>query len=72
MNEHMNKSFFSFVSDYRIQLAKDLMTAPKTRNMPIVDLALEVGFKSKSSFYNVFKKNTQMTPSQFKKTVASQ
>lgn len=69
INGQMNQNFFSFVNNYRIQLAKKLMTEQETRNMPIVELAVEVGFKSKSSFYDAFKKATQMTPTQFKKSV---
>jgi len=69
INGQMNQRFFSFVNGYRIQLAKDLMTDPKTSKMAIVDLAMEVGFKSKSSFYDAFKNETQMTPTQFKKTL---
>lgn len=68
INGQMNQNFFSFVNNYRIQLAKKLLVDPETRNMPIVELAVEVGFKSKSSFYDAFKKATQMTPTQFKKT----
>jgi AraC-like DNA-binding protein len=67
INGQMHQRFFSFVNNYRIQLAKELMAAPKTRKMAIVDLAVEVGFKSKSSFYDAFKKTMQMTPTQFKK-----
>jgi AraC-like DNA-binding protein len=67
INGQMNQNFFSFVNNYRIQLAKKLLTDPASRNMPIVELAVEVGFKSKSSFYDAFKKATQMTPTQFKK-----
>ena len=70
INGQMNQRFFSFVNSYRIQLAKDLMADPETSKMAIVDLALEVGFKSKSSFYDAFKKVTQMTPTQFKKGLA--
>lgn len=69
INGQMNQRFFSFVNSYRIQLAKDLMSDPKTSKMAIVDLAVEVGFKSKSSFYDAFKKMTQMTPTQFKKNL---
>jgi AraC-like DNA-binding protein len=67
INGQMNQRFFSFVNNYRIGLAKELMADPKTRKMAIVDLAVEVGFKSKSSFYDAFKKVTQITPTQFKK-----
>ena len=71
INERLNKNFFSFISGYRIERAKALITAPNTRDMPIVELALEVGFKSKSSFYKAFKKETGMTPTEFKKGLAS-
>jgi AraC-like DNA-binding protein len=37
--------------------------------MAIVDLAMEVGFKSKSSFYDAFKKVARITPTQFKKSL---
>lgn len=67
LNGQMNQNFFSFVNNYRIQLAKALLSDPKTQNTPIVELAVEVGFKSKSSFYDAFNKATQMTPTQFKK-----
>ncbi len=71
INEQMNQRFFSFVNNYRIQLAKELLADPKTSKMAIVDLAMEVGFKSKSSFYDAFKKVTQLTPTQFKKELQS-
>ncbi len=70
INSQMNQNFFSFVNSYRIQMAKALMSDPETQNMPIVELAVEVGFKSKSSFYDAFKKATQMTPTQFKKSLS--
>lgn len=69
INGQMNQRFYSFVNNYRVQLAKELLADPKTSKMAIVDLALEVGFKSKSSFYDAFKKVTQMTPTQFKKSL---
>jgi len=67
LNGQMNQNFFSFVNNYRIQMAKALLSDPETQNTPIVELAVEVGFKSKSSFYDAFNKATQMTPTQFKK-----
>lgn len=69
INGQMNQNFFSFVNNYRIQLAKRLLLDPKTSSMPIVELTFEVGFQSKSSFYEAFKKVTNMTPTQFKKSV---
>ena len=68
INGQMNQNFFSFVNNYRIQLAKRMLLDPKTSAMPIVELAFEVGFQSKSAFYESFKRATNMTPTQFKKT----
>jgi len=68
INGQMNQRFFSFVNNYRVQLAKELLTNPDTNKMAIVDLAMEAGFKSKSSFYDAFKKATGVTPTQFKKS----
>ena len=70
LNGPMHQSFFSFVNAYRITLAKELMSDPNARKLAIVDLAIEVGFKSKSSFYDAFKKSTQMNPTQFMKSLS--
>ena len=51
------------------QLARRMLLDPETASMPIVELAVEVGFKSKSSFYDAFKRATNMTPTQFKKAM---
>lgn len=71
INNQMNQKFFSFVNTYRIQRAREILSDPKTGKMPIVELALEVGFKSKSSFYNAFRKATSLTPTQFRKSLES-
>ena len=36
--------------------------------MTILEILYDVGFNSKSAFNNAFKKNTGMTPSEFKRT----
>ena len=35
--------------------------------LTVLDIAMQVGFNSKSAFYSAFKKHTQLTPSEFKK-----
>lgn len=72
INGQMHQKFFSFVNTYRIQLAKEMLADPDTSRLPVVELALEVGFKSKSSFYEAFKKATNLTPTQFKKTLEAE
>ncbi len=67
LNRQMNQNFYSFVNDYRVHYAKELLSNPETRDMPVVELAFEAGFRSKSSFYDAFKKATSSTPTQYKK-----
>lgn len=67
LNGQLNQNFYSFVNNYRVQYAKELLTNEKTKNMAIVELAFEAGFRSKSSFYDAFKKATLLTPTQYKK-----
>ncbi|MEJ6394254.1 helix-turn-helix transcriptional regulator [Gymnodinialimonas sp. 2305UL16-5] len=63
LNEHMGVSFFDFVNTCRVEEAKSLILAGE---QPVTIIAYEVGFNSRSSFYTAFKKNTGMTPKEFK------
>jgi len=68
LNEYLGKSFYSFVNEYRIEYAKKLLKSEKYNNWSIVAIAFECGFNSKAAFNNFFKKYTNLTPSEFKKT----
>jgi AraC-like DNA-binding protein len=67
INEKTNQNFFDFVNYYRIEEAKILLLDKRGELLTILAIAEEVGFNSKSAFNIAFKKNTSMTPSQFKK-----
>lgn len=64
LNEKLNMSFFDYVNKHRIEAASEQLKNSKTS---VIDIAMDVGFNSKSSFYTAFKKATQMTPSEFRK-----
>lgn len=66
INEHFNNSFHEFVNRYRIQEAKHLLA--KKSGLNIIDIAYEVGYNNKVTFNKAFKKETQLTPSQYLKT----
>jgi len=66
LNEKLNKSFSEFINAYRIEAAKLLLRDPHWKDRKIMAIAFEVGFNTKAAFYQVFKKVTQMTPSQFR------
>ena len=68
LNEQLNKNFYLYVNEYRINEVKQRLIAPDNANMTILAIAYESGFNSKSTFNTVFKKITDMTPSQFRKS----
>ena len=70
INRKLNKSFFDFVNAYRVEEAKKALVSPGTNRFSILGIAMDVGFNSKSAFYTAFKKQTGMTPSQFKELAA--
>ncbi len=70
INHRLNKHFFDFVNGYRIDRAKNLLADPDKKDMTVLEILYEVGFNSKSSFNTAFKKETHLTPTQFRKTAA--
>lgn len=67
INDFFHQNFFTFINNFRIEEAKRLMMLPANRKKTILEILYEVGFNTKSSFNDVFKKITGMTPSEFKK-----
>ena len=65
LNAKIGKTFFDYVNDYRVEAAKKVL---HTTQLPAHDVALEVGFNSRSAFYRAFKNTTGMTPKQFRDT----
>jgi AraC-like DNA-binding protein len=67
INELLHKNFFEFINHYRIEEAKRLLNNPKDKKITVLEVMYEVGFNSKSSFNTLFKKDTGLTPGEFKK-----
>jgi AraC-like DNA-binding protein len=67
INQYLNKHFFDFVNEYRIEEAKQILKNPNKKEFTVLEILYEVGFNSKSSFNTAFKKHTGLTPTQFKK-----
>jgi AraC-like DNA-binding protein len=66
INDRLRQNFFDFVNSYRVKEVQQLLLAPESQHLTILSIAYEAGFNSKSSFNTIFKKQTQMTPSQFR------
>ncbi len=66
LNNVLGKSFPSFVNSYRIQEAcARLRSEANERAFTIESIALEVGFRSRTSFNVIFKKITGLTPKEY-------
>jgi ligand-binding sensor domain-containing protein/AraC-like DNA-binding protein len=71
INEKLDRNFYDLINYYRIEEAKRLLVDEKNHRS-IIEIAFYVGFNSKSSFNQAFKKQTDMTPSQFRSRFLTQ
>lgn len=66
LNERLSMNFNTYINSYRIEDAKKLLIEYPDRT--VLTIAYEVGFNSKSSFYESFTKITGITPVEYRKT----
>jgi AraC-like DNA-binding protein len=66
LNQHLHRNFFEFVNGFRVAAALQRL-ADRDERRSIVDIAMECGFGSKSTFNTVFKRITGATPSEFRR-----
>jgi len=71
INERLGQTFSDFINSYRVEEAKKKLLDPALKHLSVLGIAEEVGFNSKSSFNAVFKKHTNMTPSEFRNAAAA-
>lgn len=70
INNRFESNFYNFVNKYRVEEVKRLMTDPKNKDFTILSLAFQAGFPSKSSFQDVFKRFTGLTPTEYQRKAA--
>ncbi|MHC1778139.1 MAG: helix-turn-helix domain-containing protein [Lentimicrobium sp.] len=66
LNGRLNMNFFDFINHYRIEEFKVQCRTPENNHLSIMGIAFDCGFNSKATFNRVFKKATNLTPSEFK------
>lgn len=66
INEHLSMNFSDYISSYRIGEAREYLE-DKTNNLSNIEICFKVGFNSQTSFYRAFRKETGMSPSQYRK-----
>jgi AraC-like DNA-binding protein len=70
INQSFNKNFFDFVNTYRIQEFQQILTDSRDDKLTVLEVMFQAGFNSKSSFNTAFKKETGLTPTEFRKTIS--
>ncbi|MCG8329989.1 MAG: helix-turn-helix domain-containing protein [Chitinophagales bacterium] len=68
INQHLGSSFYELINSYRVQEFKEQIKT--NTHLTVMGVANSCGFKSKTSFYRIFKKATGLTPAQYQKEVS--
>ena len=66
LSERLQLSFFGFISEYKINEAKRLLTNIREDQFSISAIAIQSGFNTKDSFSTIFKKHTNISPEEYR------
>ena len=67
-----HRNFSSFLNGYRIAEARDKLTDRDLVDLPILTIAMDLGYNSLAPFNRAFRSETGMTPSDFRKQAIDQ
>ncbi len=64
----LGMSFFDYLSQFRIEHGRELLTKLDGQSSAILNISFTVGLNSNSVFYSAFKKGVGQTPAQYRRT----
>lgn len=65
INSGFHKNFNDFINEYRVNTFKEKLNLGKHKQLSLLGIAYDCGFNSKATFNRVFKKITQISPTEF-------
>jgi AraC-like DNA-binding protein len=65
LNQHRQKSFNTFVNEYRIEAVKHRLTNSSCEHLTLTGIAFECGFNSQATFQRAFRQMTGVSPKEF-------
>jgi len=71
INQYMECTFPTLLNRYRVNEAIRLLTSPQTMNYKMESISLMAGYNNRQVFHSAFKKETGLTPSEFKQVAQS-
>lgn len=71
LSQSSTKSFNELLNKYRVEEVKKILKDGSLNHFSLTAIGLEVGFKSKSTFFTNFKSITGLTPNDYKKRFLS-
>jgi AraC-like DNA-binding protein len=66
INQKEGQNFYDYINTYRVKAVVEKLSDAASAHLSMYGIALDCGFKSKSTFNAVFKKVTGKTPSEYK------
>lgn len=67
INQHLGyRNFSDFLNHHRIERAKEQLSDQERRNIPVLTVAMELGYGSLGPFNRAFKERTGLTPTEFR------
>lgn len=70
LNAEIGQTFYDFVNSYRVDDVRRRLAKAESKQVNVLTLAMDAGFASKSTFNQVFKKQTGQTPTAYRQAVA--
>lgn len=68
INQHLGyRNFADFLNHYRIEAAKERLASIEDRNIPVLTVAMDLGYGSLGPFNRAFKDRTGQTPTEYRK-----
>lgn len=68
INKHLGyRNFNALLHEYRIKDASSMLANPQQRHLPVLTIALTVGYQSITPFNNAFRQAQGLTPTEYRK-----
>ena len=68
INRHLGyRNFADFLNHYRITAAQERLASVQERNIPVLTIAMDLGYGSLGPFNRAFKERTGLTPTEYRK-----